>query len=514
MPRALPTAAVVLAHGRGDHCFPYGGTGAPRPKYAMEVANRPLLEHLLAALADSGIGRVTVVSGFRAEAVESVARSFGRGVEVVRIADYDAGDAVALACALRERPYDEPLVVANGDLLVSGADVRRVLNAWSDGEPDAVALLVDQLDPEEDAASWIGVELSGDRVTSFRGHDAASRFRLTGLAVVSAQAVKRLARAERGSQERRYLDSQWESLRADGTPLVAVTPHEPVVHVDRCFDYLEAINVVRDRALRLIADARGVYGYVGGEGDPDPRFIFPGTLISPGKRVVLEEGGFIGPYDTYEAHLSAVKKGNLPGVLDIRIRGNIHLGRGFRIGLNSLLEGDLATGAEGYLEDSVIEGGVLLGDRVRVRRGAVVRNGSVCGDGSRYECAADFQGVAGPGTVYMHPGQCLIVTGRKCDLGAGNFFGTWRFDSGRARYLIGGRLVTPKSDALANASYLGDEVRTAVMVSFAPGTRVGANTLIGQGIAAARDYEPGSYYRLRQDVERLPVETVRPRTGG
>ena len=429
--------------------------------------------------------------------------------------------ALATAEALADQPDDEPIAVMNADLLVAADDVRRILDAFYAAGGDTLALLVDDLPSGEDAESWIGVGVEGDRVTAIIGRSGSAKTRLSGLAIVPARMIPSLRRIERGTRERRYLASVWAQEVANGSTVIAVKPAERVVHVDRCFDYLEANMVARERMMRAITTASGVYTYVGGEGDPDPRYIWPGTIITPGKRLVFEEGSFIGPFDTCEAHERALAKGaafrmNPAGheagaMIDIRIRGNVHLGPRSRIGLNALVEGDLVMGAECYVEDAVIEPEVLLGERVRVRRGAIVRRGSVCGDGSRYEAAADFAGVAGPGTVYMHPGQCQIVTGRKCDLGAGNWVGTWRFDGEAARFAIGGRLVRPRNAGLANVAFLGDDVRTGIMVCFAPGTRVGADTIVGMGIAASRDLEPGSYYRLNQDIERLPVTHVRPR---
>ena len=75
--------------------------------------------------------------------------------------------------------------------------------------------------------------------------------------------------------------------------------------------------------------------------------------------------------------------------------------------------------------------------------------------------------------------------------------------------MIGGRLVTPKDAGLANATFIGDEVRTAIFSSFAPGTRVGTDTLIGQGVSASRDCEAGKYYELNQDITVHDVSRVR-----
>ncbi|MBN2092192.1 hypothetical protein JW964_21410, partial [candidate division KSB1 bacterium] len=97
-----------------------------------------------------------------------------------------------------------------------------------------------------------------------------------------------------------------------------------------------------------------------------------------------------------------------------------------------------------------------------------------------------------------------------CDLGAGNFFGTWRFDSKRCSYLIGGRSILPKSETISNASYIGDDVRTAIGVFFLPGTRVGADALISAGYIASGNMEGGYSYYWKPENKRIRVGLVRP----
>ena len=291
------------------------------------------------------------------------------------------------------------------------------------------------------------------------------------------------------------------TVRADGR----------VVHVDRPFDYLDANQTVMQQAVERIASAEGAYVYVGGEGKPDPKYIFPGCIISPGVRIVMEEGSFIGPYDTKEAHLAGLEA-KTGGVIPIRIRGSLHLGQRSRVVLNSLIEGNLVVGADSYIEDSVVEKKVLVGDGVAIRRNAVIRGQSVCGDNTRFECAADFEGVAGKGTIYMHPGQCWVVTGQGCDLGAGNFFGTWRFDEGICAYNIGGRKVKPRCDEIGNASYLGDHTRTGVGVMVAPGTLIGPDVMIGIGMLPSGRVDAGFGYLPKHKVAKVRVGLLTKQT--
>ncbi len=502
--------AMVLAHGVGDDCFPYGGEKSPRPKYAFEVANIPLFQRAVDQLLALGMEKVWVVAGFQGHVIAGIVTDAyaGRPVEVITVENYRSGDFVAALAAVRKTSITGNLLITNGDLLAFEADYRGLVDAFAATGGKYPMLLYDELPDEEDKPSWQTVELSHDgrRIARVKGRVEDGRYRLTGMYAVDGDSLSMSRQLELDPGY--FADALMQAI-SYGAPIGAVRAQDDIVHVDRCFDYLDANLTVLRREANGMAQRRGVYAYTGGEGEPDPEFIFPGTIISPGATVVFEEGAFIGPYDTRQGHLAALG-GSQPAVMPIRIRGDLNLGKGSRVGLGALIEGKCVVGQDSYIEDSVVEQGVLVGSGVKVRRHAVLRSGSVCGDRTRFECAADFQGVAGPRTTYMHPGQCWVVTGRRCDLGAGNFCGTWRFDSGRCAYRIRGRMVRPGKDGIANASYIGDDVRTGVGVFVAPGTRVGADSLLGIGMIAHGTYEPGYFYSPKQEIVKLRVGFVRP----
>lgn len=496
--------AIILAHGVGEKCFPFGGKKALRPKYAHEVGNIPLVNRVVQQVQKLGIENIFVAAGFRAEKILSLLPETVTGVQ---LDNHARGDAVALSEFLNKIPVEENTLVVNADLLAFGKDYQKMQQRFA--ETGKSCVLIDELHPEEDRLSWPGVRFDAEtnRVTAVDGPAADATCRLSGLYIFTAADLAQLAQLPAETPERLYLH---ERLQALELPLFAVESVEDLVHVDRAFDYLEANQLLIKRAVSAIATARGKYVFEAGKDDPDPHYIFPGTIVELGTRIVFEEGSFIGPFQTREAHLDALKNGLFSGVTPIRIRGDLHLGENSRIGLNTIVEGNLVLGKHSYIEDSFVEKNVLVGDGVVIRRSAVIRGNSVCGDHTRFECAADFEGVAGKGTIYMHPGQCWIVTGHNCDLGAGNYFGTWRFDSGRTKYVIGGRAIMPKSDDISNASFIGDEVRTAIGVFFLPGTRVGADSLIGAGCVAQGTMDAGFSYYVKQEMKRLRVGLVRP----
>ncbi len=496
-------SAIILAHGVGEHCFPFGGKDAPRPKYAYEVANVPLVLRSIEQVQKAGISEIFVVAGFQANMIKSLVQNLP--VEYFEIEDYAHGDAVALAQFLQKVNLNEDVLVMNADLMTFEKDFFNLLSIYQTS--NNTCILYDELHSEEDRLSWPGLKLNSaeKQVELVAGQVENSQFRLSGLYIFTADDLVILKQIQRNNQPV-YLFQCLQELKK---PVQAIRSVEPLVHVDRAFDYLEANQVIMGRAVQNIAQANGIYIYEAGKGEPDPEFIYPGTIIEPGSRIVFAENSRISPYRTREAHLAAISKIKQFAMVPIRIRGNVQLQEGAWIGLNSLIEGNLVLGKGSSVEDSVVEKDVLAGDRAIIRRHAVIRGRSVLGDDTRFECAADFEGVAGKGTIYMHPGQCWIVTGQRCDLGAGNFFGTWRFDSGRCAYQIGGRMVTPKSDEIANASYIGDDVRTAIGVSFYPGTRVGANSLIGAGYVASGTMSGGFSYYIKQDKHKVRVGLVR-----
>ena len=504
--------AVLLAHGVGKRCFPFGGDASPRPKYAFEAGGIPLVTHAARALLRAGVQELVVVTGFRSQAlVQVVERDLPLDrVKTVEASCYDQGDLLPLRDGMAALKTGGPLLVMNADLFLAPGEIEGLVQAFMEGTKEQSLALVDPLHEEEDLLSWVTVEENGSgEAVRLIDHQEGPRLRLSGLYVLSQQEVSWLPSCEVKGGEGGYLFQAFSHGLGQGRRLGIHRALGRPIHVDRCFDYLDANQEICTRRVAAIKEENGVYRYVAGEGDPDPEYIFPGTLITPGATLVFEEGSFIGPYDSLEGHRLGIKNQG-SAMIPIRIRGDVHLGKGSRIGLNALVEGGLVVGEDCSVEDSVIEPFVLLGNRVRVRRNAVIRGLTVCGNGSRYECAADFEGVGGNGTVYMHPGQCWIVTGEKCDLGAGNFVGTWRFDSGRSSYLIDNRSITPWIDRIANASYIGDDVRTGVGVCLAPGTRVGADTLLGPGFQAAGTLGPKRAYIPKQkDVVNCRVALVR-----
>ncbi|NYT04814.1 MAG: NTP transferase domain-containing protein [Methanomicrobiales archaeon] len=119
---------VVLAAGEGKRMRPLT---ASRPKVMLPIANRPMIEYLIAATRDAGIDRFVLVVGYREKEIRSY---FGDGSALgvsIRYAtqrrQLGTGDAVRSVRDLVSGRF----LLLNGDMLLSAADCRAL------GEADA-----------------------------------------------------------------------------------------------------------------------------------------------------------------------------------------------------------------------------------------------------------------------------------------------------------------------------------------------------------------------------------------
>jgi len=114
-------AALVLAGGAGRR---FGG-----PKQLHPIDGRPMLEHVLAAVEEAGVGLRVVVLGARAG---PVAREVPlHGASPVIATDWEDGQAATLRAGLRSLPAEvtEAVVVLGDGPHLDPAAVRRVIAA-------------------------------------------------------------------------------------------------------------------------------------------------------------------------------------------------------------------------------------------------------------------------------------------------------------------------------------------------------------------------------------------------
>jgi phosphoenolpyruvate phosphomutase len=101
---------IVLAASRGGAL---GELTEHKPKTMVEVQGQPLLGHIMSTYNAIGIKRITVVRGYKAEAINM------QGLDYVDNPDYaDTGELLSLQCALDAAPEnDRDLFISFGDVI-------------------------------------------------------------------------------------------------------------------------------------------------------------------------------------------------------------------------------------------------------------------------------------------------------------------------------------------------------------------------------------------------------------
>ena len=122
--------AVIIAASRGAAL---GVLTADRPKCMIDVRGQPLLRRLVSTLKDGGIRGITVVRGYRKEAIS---------LPCIETVDNDAyestGEAASLACAAAR--LQGPTIISYGDVLFRRHILDRLLEA-----PGDLVVVVDAL---------------------------------------------------------------------------------------------------------------------------------------------------------------------------------------------------------------------------------------------------------------------------------------------------------------------------------------------------------------------------------
>jgi len=121
-PTAASRSAVVLAASRGRGLE---ALTTDRPKVMLPIAGKPLLRWLIDGFKKENINDITVVGGYRADAID------GAGIRlVINERHAETGELCSLACAVDS--LDADTVIAYGDLLFRSYVLRDLLESKQD----------------------------------------------------------------------------------------------------------------------------------------------------------------------------------------------------------------------------------------------------------------------------------------------------------------------------------------------------------------------------------------------
>jgi dTDP-glucose pyrophosphorylase len=145
--------AVLLAAGRGMRMGPLT-MACPKP--LLQVAGRPLIEHIIRGFVDAGIHDLIVVTGYLGEQLETVlgnGAALGVRVEYRRQAKAE-GTARALLLA-RDQLAPSPFALSWGDILVQPQFYRQLIARFRSRPCDALLALNEVDDPWQGAAVYV-----------------------------------------------------------------------------------------------------------------------------------------------------------------------------------------------------------------------------------------------------------------------------------------------------------------------------------------------------------------------
>ncbi len=115
-------AAIVLAATRGRGLE---AVTVDRPKVMLPIAGKPLLRWLVDSFKKEGINDITVVGGYRADAIDTA------GIKLVLNERYaETGELASLACAIDG--LDSDAVISYGDLLFRSYVLRDLIESKAD----------------------------------------------------------------------------------------------------------------------------------------------------------------------------------------------------------------------------------------------------------------------------------------------------------------------------------------------------------------------------------------------
>lgn len=113
--------AVILAAGRGTRMK---ALTADRPKPMIEVAGKPLLEHILDRMVEAGFNQFLIITGYRAAMIENYFADYRLPITFQR---QEVANGTATAALLaREWAGEDPFLLTYGDIIMESSDYQAM----------------------------------------------------------------------------------------------------------------------------------------------------------------------------------------------------------------------------------------------------------------------------------------------------------------------------------------------------------------------------------------------------
>lgn len=425
-----PFAAIVLAAGKGTRMK------SDTHKVLHKIAGRPMLEHLLANLAELGPERLAVVVGAGRAQIEAAVE--GRAETCLQEPQLGTGHAVQQAAGVLEGFAGDVLVLYGDVPFVKAATMRAMLERLhADDAPAAVVLGFEPDDPlaygrviADDAGTII-------KMVEYKDADEGERAcRLCNSGLLAARAEDLFALLARVGND----NAQGEYYLPDIVN-IAIRDRRPCAVI--VSDSADEVMGINSRAELAVAEAR--------------------WQAARRQRAMDEGATLIAPETVFFSFDTAIGR-------DVTIEPNVFFGPGVEVADNVLIR------ANSHIEGASLASGVKVGPFARLRPGTVLEEDSFIGNFVEVKNAVLHRGAKASHLTYL--GDATI--GAEANIGAGtitcNYDGYFKY-----RTVIGERAFIGSNSAL-----------------IAPVT-IGADAIVAAGSAVSRDVAAGELRMVRAE---------------
>ncbi len=425
-----PFAAIILAAGKGTRMK------SDTHKVLHPIAGRPMLDHLLASVAELGPERLAVVMGAGREQIEAAVGD--RAETCLQEPQLGTGHAVQQAeGALAGFAGD--VLVLYGDVPFVKASTMRAMLGRLHGE-DAPAAVVLGFEPEDPLA--YGRVIADDdgrilKMVEYKDADEGERAcHLCNSGLLAARADDLFALLRRvgndNAQGEYYLPDIVNIAIADGRPCAVI--------VAESADEVAGIN---SRAELAQAEAR---------------------WQAARRRKAMDEGAtLIAPDTVFFAHDTVLGR-------DVTIEPNVFFGPGVTVADKVLIR------ANSHIEGASLASGVKVGPFARLRPGTVLEQGSFIGNFVEVKNAVMAPGAKASHLTYL--GDATIGAG--ANIGAGTI--TCNYD-GYFKY----------KTVIGPGAFIGSNSALVAPVT------IGADAIVAAGSTVSRDVAAGELRMVRAE---------------
>ncbi|MBU3968574.1 MAG: NTP transferase domain-containing protein [Euryarchaeota archaeon] len=322
--------AIILAAGEGLRCRPLTLT---RSKVMLPVANKPLLEHIINALAENGIKEVILVVGYQKERIMDY---FGNGFEFGVKIDYifqEAQLGTAHAVKLAMEYVDGDFLVLNGDNLVDRNTIADLLA----GKKGSVTLLA----VEREQTIGYGVVISEvGRVTKIleKPKEVVSHFVNAGIYIFTMEIFEEIERTPLSTAGEYAITDTIQQMIVKGKMVSMVESKSLWMDAVHSWDFLKANAVFLENCKNKISGTVEKGATIKGDVSMGENSIIRGGCYIVGP-VVIGKNCDIGPNTVI-----------LPSTA---IGDNVSIDSSVEI-QNSILMNDVRVGSGSFISNSII----------------------------------------------------------------------------------------------------------------------------------------------------------------